>query len=115
MYWRRFAMSSIPLDDPEKFDLWLRQKWTEKDALMEQYVITRRFPESEDLAIDAVDPTNSPLVGTGIKGRFIETEVKPAHWWEFLQIFMVLAAFGLVANILARLWNMVIYGRAGQG
>jgi lysocardiolipin and lysophospholipid acyltransferase len=107
MYWRRFAVSSLPLDNPEKFDLWIRKIWTEKDALMEQYVATGRFPASKDLETDGV---NSEVKGQQ-KG-FIETEVRQAHWWDFLQIFSVLAVFGLVANILARAWNVIWYGKA---
>jgi lysocardiolipin and lysophospholipid acyltransferase len=101
-------MSSIPLDDPEKFDTWLREKWTEKDALLEQYVTTGRFPESTDLAATTMNN------GTATKRQpgFIETYVKTAHWWEFLQIFMILGTFGLVANILARVWNVVLYGKS---
>jgi hypothetical protein len=106
MYWRRFAVSSIPLDDPEKFDAWMRKIWTEKDALMEQYITTGRFPESRDIGINGIDSK-----ATHQKG-FIETEVRQAHWWDFLQIFSVLAAFGLVANILAKVWNLMLYGNA---
>jgi lysocardiolipin and lysophospholipid acyltransferase len=102
-------MSSIPLDDPEKFELWLREKWTEKDALIEQYVATGRFPESKDIAINGADSEPSqPKSQSG----FLESNVKTAHSWEFLQIFMVLGAFGLVANILAKIWNVVLYGKS---
>lgn len=111
MYWRRFAMSSIPLDDPEKFDLWLREKWTEKDALLEQYVATGRFPESKDLGGDGSDAEASKQDS---QSGFIETEVETAHWWEFLQIFMVLGAFGLVANILAKIWLVVLHGKSSD-
>jgi lysocardiolipin and lysophospholipid acyltransferase len=107
MYWRRFSVSSLPLDDPEKFDLWIRKIWTEKDALMEQYVTTGRFPASRDLEVNG---SNSEAKGHQ-KG-FIETEVRQAHWWDFLQIFSVLAVLGLVANILARVWNAIWYGNA---
>ena len=33
MYWRRFRINTIPLDDPKKFELWLRLRWREKDKL----------------------------------------------------------------------------------
>ena len=108
MYWRRFAMSSIPLGDSDKFDFWLRERWTEKDALIEQYVATGRFPESKDLAMNGADSEPSqPKCQSG----FLESNVQTAHSWEFLQIFMVLGAFGLVANILAKVWNVVLYGK----
>ncbi len=101
-------MSSIPLDDPEKFDIWLRERWTEKDALLEQYVTTGRFPESKDLAVHG---SNSDPSQRRDQSGFIESNVKTAHFWEFLQIFTVLGIFGLVANILARIWNVAMYGK----
>ncbi|RFU26219.1 hypothetical protein B7463_g10122, partial [Scytalidium lignicola] len=103
MYWRRFAIADMPLDDPHKFDLWLREKWYEKDALMEQYINTGRFPEFESAV-------NGNATKDTVKGKFIETEVKAGHWWEVLRVVQVLAAFALVANLLARVWNVVFYG-----
>jgi lysocardiolipin and lysophospholipid acyltransferase len=102
-------MSSIPLDDPEKFDLWMRERWIEKDALMEQYVATGRFPESKDLAINEAGSEPSQQKG---QSGFIESYVKTTRFWEFLQIFTVLGVFGFVANILAKVWNVVLYGKS---
>lgn len=76
---------------------------------MEQYVATGRFPASKDLEANGMNPE----VKVQQKG-FIETEVRQAHWWEFLQIFSVLAVLGLVANILARAWNVAWYGNASE-
>ena len=95
MYWRRFALSDIPLDDPDQFDVWLRDRWTEKDDLLEQYLQTGRFPADEEGAEN---------------GGFIETEVQQKSWWEFTQIFVGLAAFGLVARLLLKIWRSVFYG-----
>jgi lysocardiolipin and lysophospholipid acyltransferase len=103
MYWRRFAVADMPLDDHDKFELWLRDRWYEKDAFMEQYLTTGEFPASK-AAIN--DVKSSPE-----HKDFIETEVKLAHWWEIGNIFLVLATFGLLANILARVWNVVWYGK----
>ncbi|KAJ4302049.1 hypothetical protein N0V88_002185 [Collariella sp. IMI 366227] len=92
-YWRRFRLADIPLDSPEVFDLWLRERWYEKDAFMEQYVSTGRFPASP--------------VAVLTKGQepFLETEVRTRYPWEILQIFTVLGAFGLVVSFLLNLWN----------
>lgn len=73
----------MPLDDQEEFDEWLRQRWYEKDAIMEQYVATGRFPAN----------------GAGIKGH-IETQVRTKYPWEFLKIFVMVGAFGLVFNLI---------------
>jgi lysocardiolipin and lysophospholipid acyltransferase len=101
MYWRRFALKDIPLDDHEKFDLWMRDQWYKKDAIMEEYITNGRFPAS-------AEATN--VAGTAIDG-YIETEVKLAHWWEIGNIFVVLAAIAVVFNLLARVWTLAIYGR----
>ncbi|KAG6169634.1 hypothetical protein E4U25_006608 [Claviceps purpurea] len=72
LYWRRFKVADIPLDDPKEFELWLRDQWYKKDALMEQYLNTGRFP---------------PL--SGAKVDYVETEVRTRYPWEILQIFSV--------------------------
>ncbi|RDW84685.1 putative 1-acyl-sn-glycerol-3-phosphate acyltransferase gamma [Coleophoma cylindrospora] len=105
MYWRRFAVADIPLQDHDAFEIWLRERWYEKDDLMEQFLTTGRFPANEVAAGD------EEAVPKGVlNGGFIETEVKPAHWWEIGNVFVVLGAWALVANIAAKFWNLVVYG-----
>lgn len=108
MYWRRFAVNSLPLDNAEEFDAWIQKVWREKDELMEQYISTGRFPPSKNLQDNGKDWEGKPLMGTS--NGFIETQVKTKHWWEWINIFIVLAAWGLVANILAKMWNLAFYG-----
>ena len=90
MYWRRFAISSIPLDDDRAFEHWLRARWTEKDNLIEYYYQHGNFPA--DIGVDK-GSNGKTRRGAG----YIETQVRPAHWYEFLQIF---APTGLLALIL---------------
>jgi hypothetical protein len=71
----------------------LRERWYEKDALIEQYVSTGRFPPSPDKAVP------------GARDGFLETEVRTRYPWEFLQIFSALGAFGLGVNILLKMLN----------
>ncbi|KAI9807392.1 MAG: hypothetical protein M1833_000137 [Piccolia ochrophora] len=97
MYWRRFAMSDIPLDDADAFSRWLRLRWAEKDDLMETYMQNGRFPADDAAVTREVESTDDK--GTGSRG-FIETEVRLAHWWEFGQIFVVLLGFALVAHLI---------------
>lgn len=92
----------MPLDDHDKFELWLRERWYEKDAFMEQYITTGQFPGSK-AAINAVKSSGND--------EFIETEVQLAHWWEVGNIFLVLGMFALLANLVVRAWNVVWYGR----
>lgn len=89
MYWRRFAISSIPLEDTKKFDLWLRQRWVEKDKFIEDYYRHGKFPADEGLSKDGK--------GESIRGAgYIETEIKPKYWYEFLQVFAPIGLFALV-------------------
>lgn len=76
----------MPLDSQEEFDHWLRERWYEKDDLMEQYIATGRFPAN----------------GAGTKGH-LETKVRTKYWWEFVKIFVMLGAFGLIFNTMLRL------------
>jgi len=113
MYWRRFAVSSIPLDDPKAFEAWLMDRWREKDALLELFYETGLFPaapakstsesesksksESESKSKEQHD--DGPASFTG----YIETSVRLARWSEVGQIFVVLATVGLIANIITKL------------
>jgi len=110
LYWRRLAIKDMPLHDAEEFDNWLKDQWRIKDELIEVYLQTGRFPPSKNIEINSRDANGNRI--TSRNGQYIETEVKPAHWWEFSKIFMVVGAFGVVASILAKVWNAVIYGTA---
>ena len=117
MHWRRFAVSTIPLDDAQEFELWLRKRWTEKEALLEGYLQTGRFSADEGHDIDSkpvVDGHDS--IKNPQDAGIIETEVKLVQWYEIGQIFVVLLAFALIANILAKLWNFTVHGTlVGKG
>ena len=92
MFWRRFAVSSIPFTDPKAFETWVLDRWKEKDALLEQFYDTGRFP-ADHAAKDG-------------EGGYIETEVRLKTWLEVGQIFVVLGALALVCNVLTKLWEM---------
>ncbi|KAI9703252.1 MAG: hypothetical protein M1836_007818 [Candelina mexicana] len=92
MFWRRFAVSSIPLDNQKEFDLWLRARWIEKDRLLEYYHRHNRFPADEGVE----------RLGNGKTCRgagFIETEIKPNYWFEFIQVFAPIGLFALVLYV----------------
>lgn len=115
MYWRRFAISSIPVRNSAAFALWVKQVWQEKEDLLEYYGQNGRFPSDDGVEIDALtQATAEPQLRHG--SGFIETEVRIGHWYEVGQIFVVMAALAMVANVLARSWNLVKYGTlAGAG
>ncbi|KZF22569.1 hypothetical protein L228DRAFT_210419 [Xylona heveae TC161] len=110
MYWRRFHVSSIPANDPKAFEVWIRDRWMEKDDLMEYYMQNGRFPadEGEEPIVNGTSHTKDAADIPVKRGAgFIETEVRPSHWWEVGQIFVVLAALGLVINVIKKMWNIV--------
>ena len=89
MYWRRFRLSSIPLEDPKTFDLWLRSRWIEKDKFIEDYLRSGRFPADQG--------TSKNSKGETIRGAgHIEAEIKPKYWYEFLQVFAPIGLFALI-------------------
>lgn len=96
-------MADIPLESGEQFELWLRERWYEKDRLMEEYMATGRFPSSPVRSDSAARSGSQKTVS------HIETEVRTKHGWEFIQIFVVLGVFGLAANILAKIWYRVTH------
>ncbi|KAL7266273.1 hypothetical protein RUND412_011188 [Rhizina undulata] len=105
MHWRRFPVSSIPISGTAEFESWLRQRWIEKDELLEYYIQNGRFPEDED---DFMTPNGQGVNDDGLISRkksditsrnmpdekwqgSIETEVKLEHWWEVFDVFGVIA------------------------
>ncbi|TWU77643.1 hypothetical protein ED733_008065 [Metarhizium rileyi] len=81
LYWRRLRVADIPLNDQKEFDIWLRDQWYQKDALMEEYLNNGRFPALP-----------------GAKTKYVETDVRTRYPWEVLQIFSVV-------GIAALLWH----------
>lgn len=102
MHWRRFAIKDIPIHDEKQFADWLLARWREKDDLLEYYLENGRFPADEGSS-PAVNG-GKPLKGAG----HIETEVRPTSLTEVMQIFMPLAAFALVINVLLKILYMVL-------
>jgi lysocardiolipin and lysophospholipid acyltransferase len=79
MYWRRFATKDIPVDDKEKFEAWLKERWEEKDKLLEHFAQTGRFPAN----------TNQPGATTR----------KPEHFETFVKPRSVLEIFGVMVPV----------------
>lgn len=97
MYWRRFALSDIPLHDKEKFDEWLRNRWSEKDAIINQYIATGRFPQT--LAHEKVEKD----ITQKEEKNYLEAEVKVDSYRDYLYviipILLCLGIFDLVKNL----------------
>lgn len=65
---------------------------------METYTSTGRFPPM------AAAATPEQKTKTDAAIDYIETEVRTKYWWEFLRIFVVVGIFGLLGNIVLKIW-----------
>lgn len=99
MYWRRFAIKNIPIDNEKAFELWLLARWREKDLLIENYLIHGQFPGDTGVS---KKPSGEIVRGAGHH----KVEIRSSHWYEFLQIF---APMGILAMVL-----YVFYGGLPQ-
>ncbi|EMD92575.1 hypothetical protein COCC4DRAFT_58130 [Bipolaris maydis ATCC 48331] len=102
MHWRRYATADIPVHDEKEFSDWLLLRWREKDDLLQYFVENNRFP-ADDGETPNVDG-GEPLKGAG----WIETDVRPVKWYEWLQIFVPTAALGLIVNVFVKIFNIVM-------
>jgi lysocardiolipin and lysophospholipid acyltransferase len=64
---------------------------------MEQYMSTGRFPATPA----AVDKKGSD-------DGFVETEVRTAHWFEILQVFVPAGLAALLFNFLLKIWTSFV-------
>ena len=100
----------MPIDDPRAFEQWVLDRWREKDDLLEYYADYGRFPPTQDVDNKVSDASGSSNVNDN-RG-YIITEVKLAHWLEVGKIFVVVAAVGLVANVLYKFFTFVARTRS---
>jgi len=103
MYWRRFKVADMPMDDTRAMEQWILDRWREKDLAMAHHAQTGRFPADTD----AIGSGKAKEDMTG----FIETEVMPRNPFEFLQMFMPVLAVALIGKILVKMVNMVTTGK----
>jgi 1-acyl-sn-glycerol-3-phosphate acyltransferase len=83
MFWRRFKISEIPLDNDGAFERWLNNRWREKDYILEYFYKFNQFPEENAMkALAAAEGKRKPK-----HAKMIGTEVKGGGWDEFLSIF----------------------------
>ncbi len=93
MHWRRFHIDTIPIQNTKAFEVWLRNRWREKDYMLEYFNRNNRFP-AEDFwknhleASSQASQTGSKSIRTAPRPAVqIETEVKSGNWNEFVKIF----------------------------
>lgn len=83
MYFRRFKISDIPVENDDAFERWLINRWREKDYILEYFNKYNAFPtEDPGKALAAAEGKRKPS-----HAKMIGTEVKSGGWDEFLSIF----------------------------
>lgn len=88
LYWRRFAIAEIPLDEPKEFESWLLKRWIEKDELLDIFSETGRFPPC-DWGTEWFDGIKTP--------GYFEADIKLRHTVEVGNIFSIVTITGSVA------------------
>ncbi|WEW56488.1 hypothetical protein PRK78_001933 [Emydomyces testavorans] len=103
LYWRRFAISDIPLSDQNEFEDWIYKRWEEKDRLLDQFIETGRFPpfEADMASSKSIPEVNGQTIDTGSE-EYIESEIKLGHWTEIGKVFALLIILALVLKLLPR-------------
>lgn len=92
MHFRRFKISEIPIDNDRAFEVWLRNRWREKDYLLEHFAQYNTFPEDPNWMIkQKQNKTKGP-----IPAKCIETQIKSNKLEEFLSIFAPLSSVLMV-------------------
>jgi hypothetical protein len=92
MHWRRFHISDIPIQNTKAFEVWLRNRWREKDYMLEYFQKHSRFPaenfwkEHLDMG-DRSSQGSQSIRSVPRPAVQIETEVKSGNWNEFVKIF----------------------------
>jgi hypothetical protein len=93
MHWRRFHLDSIPYENSKAFEVWLRNRWREKDYMLEYFSKHNSFP-ADDFWKEHLDMDTQSSKSGGKSLRTmarpaitIETEVKSGNWNEFVKIF----------------------------
>jgi hypothetical protein len=104
MHWRRFRVDSIPIHNSKAFEVWLRNRWREKDYMLEYFTRNNRFPaddfwkqhlETSDSGSSASQSIRSVPKGA----RTIETEVKSGNWNEFIKIFAPITSIFMALSV----------------
>ncbi|KAK1808820.1 hypothetical protein LTR12_016823 [Friedmanniomyces endolithicus] len=96
MFWRRYKIADIPLDNDAVFGRWLTNRWREKDYILEYFYKFGHFPACDAVsAMQAVEGKRAPQ-----HAKAISTEVKGGGWDEFLSIFgPITTAAGALSSV----------------
>lgn len=105
MHWRRFHIDSIPVNNSKAFEVWLRNRWREKDYMLEYFQRNNRFP-ADDFWKEHLDMDSQSSAAGGKSLRsvpkpaiVIETEVKSGNWNEFVKIFAPITSVMMALSV----------------
>lgn len=103
MHWRRFHIDTIPVGNPKAFEVWLRNRWREKDYMLEYFQRHTRFP-AEEFWKDHLDMGDRSSQSQSIRSVprpaiTIETEVKSGSWNEFVKIFAPITSIMMALSV----------------
>jgi len=92
MHFRRFKIADIPVDNDKAFDVWLRNRWREKDYLLEHFAQYNRFPEDDKWLMKQAQVVKAGGRKGPMSAKSIETQIKSNSLEEFLSIFAPLSS-----------------------
>ncbi|KAF1949273.1 acyltransferase-domain-containing protein [Byssothecium circinans] len=103
MHWRRFHIDSIPISNARAFEVWLRNRWREKDYMLEYFNRHTRFP-AEEFWKEHLDMGDRSSQSQSIRSVprpaiTIETEVKSGSWNEFVKIFAPITSVMMALSV----------------
>ncbi|KZM25297.1 uncharacterized protein EKO05_0000609 [Ascochyta rabiei] len=104
MHWRRFHINDIPIQNTKAFEVWLRNRWREKDYMLEYFQKHSRFP-AENFWKDHLDMGDRSSQGSQSIRSVprpavqIETEVKSGNWNEFVKIFAPISSVMMALTV----------------
>jgi 1-acyl-sn-glycerol-3-phosphate acyltransferase len=105
MHWRRFHIDTIPIHNTKAFEVWLRNRWREKDYMLEYFSRHNRFP-AEEFWKDHLDMGDRSSQSQGKSIRTvprpavnITTQVKSGNWNEFVKIFAPITSIMMALSV----------------
>lgn len=109
MYWRRYRISEIPIESDDAFAMWLKNRWTEKDYLLEYFYRHGSYPEGDPIKAMQAEAAAAKAASEAKNGKTapkyepkhakaISTEVRSNGWEEFLSIFGPITAAATAAS-----------------
>lgn len=103
MHWRRFHIDSIPIHNTKAFEVWLRNRWREKDYMLEYFNRHTRFPAEEfwknQLDIGDRSSQSQSIRSVPRPAVIIETQVKSGSWNEFVKIFAPITSVMMALSV----------------